>query len=78
MTAVRKVLHDLFTWCVGRAQWANYKMDLKVFLFDSLPRFRDVIPRAGRLSFGMSLLSFAYVKMNLLRTGVDRFCLCVH
>ena len=76
VTAVRKLLHDLFTLYVGRAQWANYKWTTK-YLLNSVTRFSDVIPRAGLHSFGMSLPSFAKVRLNLLRTGVGRFCLSI-
>ena len=58
MTAARKQLHDSFTLYIGRAQKANYKW-ITEYLLGSLLRFRDVIPRAGLHSFGMSLPSFA-------------------
>ena len=62
VTAVRKLLHDSqYLHCVlaeRSVHCTNYKWTTE-YLLDSLPRFRDVIPRAGLHSLGMSLASFA-------------------
>ena len=70
--AARKLLDSLSEMDVRAAEWTNTKWDMEYSAnASSLYAF---IPKASSRPLGMGLPRAAWVKLNRLRSGVERFC----
>ena len=74
--AAQKLLHNLSDVGIHASQWTNLTWDTEYS--KSMSALGVYIPRVSARSIGMSLTRTAYVKLNRLRTSVERFGSSMH
>ena len=76
VAAARNLLDNLARLGIRASEWTNYKW--KTEYCENASRLRVFVPRTGASTVGMGLPRAAWVKLNLLRTGVGRFHSSMH
>ena len=74
--AAQNLLDNLARLDVRASEWTNYKW--KTEYWENASRLRAFVPETGARPVGMSLPRAAWVKLNRLRTGVERFHSSMH
>ena len=69
--AVRNLLDNLARLGIRASEWTNHKW--KTEYCENVSRLRVFVPGTGARPVGMGLPRAAWVKLNRLRTGVERF-----
>ena len=76
VTAARNLLDNLARLGIRASEWTNHNWNAKYC--ENASRLRAFVPRTGVWPVGMGLPRVAWVKLNCLRTGVERFHLSMH
>ena len=76
VSAARNLLDNLAGLGIRASNWTNHKWNAKYC--ENTSRLRVFITRSSARPVGMSLPRTAWVKLNRLRTGVERFHLSMH
>ena len=76
VSAARKLLLNLSELGIRAAQWKNLAWDTEYS--KSMSALWVYIPKVSTRPIGMSLTRIAWVKLNRLRTGVERFGSSMH
>ena len=74
--AARNLLDNLARFCIRASEWTNHKWNAEYC--KNASRLRAFVPWNGARSVGMDLPRAAWVKLNRLRTGVERFHSSMH
>ena len=72
----RNLLDNLARLGIRASEWTNHKW--KTEYFGNASRLRAFVPRTGARPVGMDLPQAAWVKLNRLRTAVERFYWSMH
>ena len=76
VSAARNLLNNLARLGICASEWTNYKWNAEYC--KNASRLRGFVPETGSRPVGMGLPQAAWVKLNLLRTGVGRFHSSMH
>ena len=76
--AARNLLDNLARLGIRASKWTNHKWKTETEYCENASRLRAFVPGTGARPVGMSLPRAAWVKLNRLRTVVERFHSSMH